>query len=157
MTKLLKNLFIIGPCIALTASLLQYTNPVQAEEKGKSPVPTEETGLLTERAAQIQTATQSIRVYRDPQTGRLGPRPAGVAPLGLTISEQRMLSRSDQGLKSRTLPRGGVAIDLQGRFRNMSIATIGSDEQAAVNCVITPDEAAAIFRAGHQSATGLAD
>lgn len=157
MTKLLKNLFIIGPSIALTASVVHYTSPVQAEEKGNSPVPTEESGLLTKRAAQMQVATQDMRVYRDPQTGRLGPRPAGVAPLGLTISEQRMLSRSDQGLKSRTLPRGGVALDLQGRFRNMSIATIGSGEQATVNCVITPSEAVAIFRAGHQSATEPTD
>jgi len=136
---------------------VHYTSPVRAEEKGNSPVPTEESGLLTERAAQIQVATQDVRVYRDPQTGRLGPLPAGVVPPGLTISEQQMLSRSDQGLKSRTLPRGGVAIDLQGRYRNMSIATIGSGEQATVNCVITPGEAVAIFRAGHQPATESTD
>jgi len=99
-----------------------------------------------------------MRVYRDPQTGRLGPPPAGVVPPGLTISEQQMLSRSEQGLKSRTLPSGGVAIDLQGRYRNMSMATIVSGEQATVSCVITPGEAMAILQADQQpAATGAAD
>jgi hypothetical protein len=96
----------------------------------------------------MPAATQGMRVYRDPQTGRLGPLPTGVVPPGLTISEQRMLSRSDQGLKSRTLPSGGVAIDLQGGYRNMSVATVGSDGQATVNCAITPAEAAAVLQAG---------
>ena len=78
-------------------------------------------------------------------------------PLGLTAAEQRMLSRSDQGLQPRTLPGGGVAVDLQGRYRNMAVATVGADGQAAVNCALTPDQAAAALQAGQQSTAGPAD
>ena len=96
-------------------------------------------------------------VYRDPQTGRLGPPPAGLVPLGLTTAEQRMLNRSDQGLQSRTLSGGGVAVDLQGRYRSMAVATVGADGQAAVNCELTPAQVAAALRAGQQAKTGSAD
>jgi hypothetical protein len=157
MKQLMKNFLMIGTGISLTALLVLHTGSIRAGEEEGSPIFSGESALLKERSAQIPVATQGMRVYRDPQTGQLGPLPAGVVPPGLTISEQRMLSRSDQGLKSRTLPSGGVAIDLQGRYRNMSVATVGSDGQATVNCAITPAEAAAVLQAGKQSATGPMD
>ena len=144
MNQLMKSFLIIVTDITLTALLVLHTGSVRAEGEEESPVSNRVSTLPTERAAQIPAATQGMRVYRDPQTGRLGPLPAGVVPPGL----QRMLSRSDKGLKSRTLPSGGVAIDLQGRYRNMSMATVGSDGQATVNCAITPAEAAAVLQAG---------
>jgi hypothetical protein len=148
MNQLMKSFLMIVTDITLTALLVLHTGSVRAEGEEESPVSNRVSTLPTERAAQIPAATQGMRVYRDPQTGRLGPLPAGVVPPGLTIPEQRMLSRSDKGLKSRTLPSGGVAIDLQGRYRNMSMATVGSDGQATVNCAITPAEAAAVLQAG---------
>jgi len=148
MQQLMKNLLMIGISITLTALLVLHAGSVRAEGKEDSPVSSGVSTLLTERPTQIPATTQGMRVYRDPQTGQLGPPPTGVVPHGLTISEQRMLSRSDQGLKSRTLPSGGVAIDLQGRYRNMAIATVGADGQTTVNCAITPAEAAAVLQAG---------
>lgn len=62
-----------------------------------------------------------------------------------------MLSRSDQGLQPRTLPGGAVAVDLQGRYRNMAVATVGANEKAAVNCMLTPEQATAALQAGAQS------
>jgi hypothetical protein len=59
-----------------------------------------------------------------------------------------MLSRSDQGLRSRILPGGGVAVNLQGRYRNMAVATVGADGKAAVNCLGSPAQAAAALQAG---------
>ena len=148
MKQLMKRFRMIVTSITLTALLMCHAGSARAEGEEDSPVSSGVSTLLTERAAQISVATQGMRVYRDPVTGRLGPLPPGVVPPGLTISEQRMLSRSDQGLKSRMLPSGGVAIDLQGRYRNMSMATVGSDGQATVNCAITPAEAAAVLQAG---------
>ena len=148
MQQLMKNFLMIGISITLTALLVLHAGSVRAEGKEDSPVSSGVSTLLTERPTQIPATTQGMRVYRDPQTGQLGPPPTGVVPHGLTISEQRMLSRSDQGLKSRTLPSGGVAIDLQGRYRNMAIATVGADGQTTVNCAITPAEAAAVLQAG---------
>jgi hypothetical protein len=148
MKQLMKSFRMIITNITLTALLVFHAGSARAEGEDDSPVSSAVSTLPTERAAQMSVATQGMRVYRDPQTGRLGPLPTGVVPPGLTISEQRMLSRSDQGLKSRMLPGGGVAIDLQGRYRNMSMATVGSDGQATVNCAITPAEVAAVLQAG---------
>lgn len=134
--------------MTLSALLVLHAGSARAEGEEDSPVSNGASTVLTERTAQMSVETQGMRVYRDPLTGRLGPLPTGVVPPGLTISEQRMLSRSDQGLKSRMLPSGGVAIDLQGRYRNMSMATVGSDGHATVNCTITPAEAAAVLQAG---------
>ena len=149
----MNNFLMTGTTITLTALLMFHTGSVRAEGEEDSPISSGVSTLLTERPA----STQGMRVYRDPLTGRLGPLPAGVTPPGLTLSEQRMLSRTDQGLKSRTLPSGGVAINLQGRYRNMSVATVGSNGQATVNCTITPAEAAAVLQAGQQSATEPVD
>jgi hypothetical protein len=157
MKQLMNNFLMTGTSITLTALLAFHTGSVRAEGEEDSPVSSGVSTVLTEKPAQIPTATQGMRVYRDPQTGRIGPLPTGIAPPGITLSEQRMLSRTDQGLKSRTVQSGGIAIDLQGRYRNMSVATVGSDGQATVNCTITPAEAAAVLQAGQQSATGPVD
>ena len=79
--------------------------------------------LLLHRKLRHRTpaVAQGLRVYRDPKTGRLGSPPPGVQPPGLSIAEQHMLNRSDQGLQSRALPGGGVAVDLQGRYRSMAV------------------------------------
>ena len=84
-------------------------------------------------------AMQSMRVYRDPETGQLGRAPA--RPLALSPEEQRMVSRSTQGLTSRFLPNGAIALDLQGRFMNLSIATRNADGTISMNCVDSPDQA----------------
>lgn len=148
MNQLTKSFLKIVINISLTALPVLHTGSVRAEGGEDSPASNEVFTLIEETAEQIPTATQGMRVYRDPQTGQLGPSPAGVVPPAMTISEQHMLSRSDQGLISRTLPSGGVAINLQGRYRNMFMATVGSDGQATVNCTITPVEAAAVVNAG---------
>lgn len=98
-----------------------------------------------------------MRVYRDPDTGRLGPPPAGVQPHGLCVAQQQMLNRSDEGLQQRTLPGRGVAVDLQGRYQSMAVATVGADGQASVNCVLTPEQAEAALHAGQQTWSRSAD
>jgi hypothetical protein len=89
-----------------------------------------------------------MRVYRDPATGQLGPPPEGIKPLGLSIAEQQMLSRSDRGLRARILPSGAVAVNLQGRFMSMAVATRDSQGKPAVSCAITPHDAEAALRSG---------
>jgi hypothetical protein len=157
MQRLKKNFLTAGASITLTTLLVLHAGPVWAGGDGDAPVSGGVPAVLSERPAQAPVDAQGMRVYRDPQTGRLGPPPPGLAPLGLTTAEQRMLSRSDQGLRPRTLPGGGVAVDLQGRYRNMAVATVGADGQAAVNCALTPAQAAAALQAGQQSVTGPAD
>ena len=41
-----------------------------------------------EISAETKTAVPHLQVYRDPQTGRFGPPPPGVAPMGQTDIER---------------------------------------------------------------------
>jgi hypothetical protein len=68
-----------------------------------------------------------------------------------------MLNRSDRGLVLRTLPGGGVIVNLQGRYRSMAVATVDSDGKTAVNCTLTPEQAAAALQAAQQARTESAD
>jgi hypothetical protein len=110
-----------------------------------------------ETAPLTPASAQGLRVYRDPKTGRLGPPPTGVQPPGLSVAEQQMLNRSDAGLQPRTLPGGGVAVDLQGRYQSMAVATVGVDGQTAVNCAVTPAQAEAALQAEQRPGTGSTD
>jgi len=109
-------------------------------------------------SAPAPVAAQGLRVYRDPQTGQIGPPPSDAAPPGLTAAERRMLNRSDQGLPPpRILPGGGVALDLRGRYRSMAVARVGPGGQSAVNCALTPAQAAAVLQGNPRAATGTAE
>ncbi len=152
MQRLKQNFLTIGSCITLAVFLVLHTGWVSAGEGKDETVACDVPAGQLETAAQSPIAAQGMRVYRDPQTGRLGPRPPGAAQRGLTTAEQHMLNRSDKGLRPRTLPGGGVAVDLQGRYRSMAVATVGADGKAAVNCTLTPAQAAAALQAGEQSA-----
>ena len=149
--RLKKNFHTAGSVTLLAAFMLLQTGWGNAGGRGADAIATELP------AGQPKTAVQGMRVYRDPQTGRLGPPPAGIPPHVLTIDEQRMLNRSDQGLRPRSLPGGGVAVNLQGRYRNMAVATVGADGQAAVNCALTPDQAETALQAGQRASTGPVD
>jgi len=88
-----------------------------------------------------QAAGQSsARVYINPQTGQVGGPPPGAQPPGLSVAEEKMLSRSDRGLQVRKLPTGAMLLDLQGRFRNMSTASLSADGEAQLHC--SEDQAA---------------
>lgn len=157
MQRLKKNFLMAGSGITLAVLLVLHAGLGRAGEDGDEVVAGDVPAGPLETAPQASVAAQGMRVYRDPQTGRLGPPPAGVAPPGLTAAERRMLSRSDQGLRPRTLPGGGVAVDLQGRYRNMAVATVSADGQSAVNCALTPVQAEAAMQTGQQAPAGPAD
>ncbi len=73
-------------------------------------------------------AAQAQRVYLDPTTGRLTDSPPpDVEVLALSPEELNSLSTSHDGLVTAPLPGGGFAIDLQGRFRHMAVATVAPD------------------------------
>jgi len=112
---------------------------------------TEQKGI----SADTKAVVPQMRVYRDPRTGRIGPPPPGVAPLELTDIERGMVNRSDQGLRPITLPGGAVAVDLQGRYRNMAVATIGIDGKPAIDCVLTSEQASlTTMHVGEQDTMG---
>lgn len=99
-----------------------------------------------------------FQVYRDPQSGHIVPPPPNAKPLQLSNDELRMLSRSDKDLPPpRALPGGGFAVDLQGRYRSMTVITSGGDGQPVVNCVDSQQQAEAILNPGKATATGSAN
>jgi hypothetical protein len=107
--------------------------------------------------ATAAVGSQGLRVYRDPRTGQLGPPPPGMKFPALSAAELRMLNRSDTGLQARLLPGGGVAVDLQGRYRNMVVTTIDARGSAAVNCAQTPAQAAVVLQRGERHLDETAD
>jgi hypothetical protein len=157
MQRMRKNFLAAGSGITLAAMLVLHTSLVRAEEGAETMVSAGMPASSQESAVQAPIAAQGMRVYRDPETGQLGPPPPGVQPPGLSVAEQRMLNRSDGGLQARTLPRGGVAVDLQGRYQNMAVANVGADGQAEVSCELTPAQAEAALRSDQQIRTGPTD
>jgi hypothetical protein len=72
----------------------------------------------------------------DPETGHLtSVPPAGVPALELSAQEIEMLSRSTEGLVLRRSANGAVTVDLGGRFRQLSVATIAADGTVQKHCV----------------------
>ena len=148
-----QGLVTAGPGLILTLSIALHPILAWADDAGQ-----------TAKDASVQrppstssspVAAQGLQIYRDPQTGQIGPPPPGARPLELSPAERRMLSHSEEGLPPpRVLPGGGVALDLQGRFRNMAVGTVGSNGQAAVGCADTPEQAAADLQADQPAAAG---
>jgi len=104
-------------------------------------------------ATETPIEANGLRVYRDPISGRLGPPPARAQPPGLSVVEQQRLNRSDRGLRARSLPNGAVAIDLQGHFMSMAVATTDAKGKPAVNCTLTPTEANAVLQSAVRTKT----
>lgn len=157
MRLLAKSFPAVGAGISLAVMLAMPAEPLRAGDNGSGTVPGNVPAEPRETLVQAPAALQGMRVYRDPQTGHFGPPPPGVQPPGLSSTELRMLSRSDRGLQPRTLPGGAVAVDLQGRYRSMAVATVGTDGQAAVNCAATPAQAAAALQPAPQAEAGSAE
>jgi hypothetical protein len=70
--------------------------------------------------------SSGMRVHIDPQTGRLSTKPSSGIPMQLSPAEVNALSTSHHGLVEALSPRqrGGVFIDLQGRFQSPLVATV---------------------------------
>lgn len=88
----------------------------------------------------------ALRVQWDPESGTFVPA-TGADKAGPDGALARSLDRSAVGLTARTHSDGGVSVDLQGRFRSLSVATTGADGIARTGCVTNPQELEA-FLAG---------
>lgn len=91
--------------------------------------PVETSGLVGSSAS---------RVYVDPVTGQIGAPPpvVGGTQRQLSPEEQSSLSTSAADLVPIPLPGpgGGVKIDLQGRFRSQTVATIDGQSKLSIQC-----------------------
>ncbi len=88
------------------------------------------------------------RAYLDPVTGRITAEPpTGVQALELGPRELEMLSRSTDGLAVRRSIGGAVTVDLGGRFRHLSVATIDTHGTLRSHCTDTVTESHATAEA----------
>ena len=87
--------------------------------------------------AQVAPAGEAgMRIYRDPETGEIGPpNPQFVPPA------ESSLSQDATGLKAVTLPDGSVMVDLQGRFQEAMIIQLDANGHPVKNCVSDPEAA----------------
>jgi hypothetical protein len=63
----------------------------------------------------------------------------------LATTVRRMTNRSLAGLKERRAPRGGLLLDLQGRFQDLALVKLDPEGDPAVGCVSSIDEANRFF------------
>jgi hypothetical protein len=125
-----------------------------ADKNRNGPMDCTVSGTRVAQTDQFPIEAKTMRVFRDSQTGDIGPPPHGVAPPPLTAAEQQMMTRSDVGLQPRTLPSGGVAVNLQGRYRNMAVATLSTNNKRSVKCVDTPAQAVSILHSAKHNIVG---
>lgn len=117
------RLILVLACAILLLPLLGFAQ----QDNGK---------LATESTDGGTPAGPAQRVYLDPTTGRLTETPPpGAEVLTLSPEELNMLSTSHEGLVERPLPGGGYAVDLKGRFRHVTVATLAPDGTVVVRDV----------------------
>jgi hypothetical protein len=92
----------------------------------------------TQAAARTAAPAEAgMWIYKDPETGTIGPRPAGAEP----ASSINPLNDSDAGLVQVQLPDGSYMVDLQGRFQDYYVLEMTPSGQRVVKCVQNPKEA----------------
>jgi hypothetical protein len=74
------------------------------------------------------------QVFVDPATGRLR-QPTPEEAQRLAEGLQEMLNDSPDGLEVIQLPDGTMLVDLQGRFENVSLATVDAGGGLSLTCV----------------------
>lgn len=98
-------------------------------------------GLLAQQsvssdAKPAETAPPSgLRAYLDPEAGRLVSKPPDVeegGALSMPVDGLEQFSTSHQGLVSEMTPDGGIMVDLRGRFRQGTLATIDESGEVRV-------------------------
>lgn len=89
-----------------------------------------------EPPAELAPGAAGIRVYLDPETGRVIDRPdePGAVPQPRGLADR--LNTYGGDLVQEPLPDGGFKVDLRGRFRSAVVATIDPvTDEVVIDCV----------------------
>jgi hypothetical protein len=90
----------------------------------------------------VKVAGQDVQI--DPQTGDIQPLTPQEAEK-LAAGLKPMLNRSTEGLTPMQHADGSKTVDLQGRFRNVTVARVNKDGSVTQSCVDNPRAAGAFF------------
>jgi hypothetical protein len=87
-----------------------------------------------------QAGPASMKVYKDPVTGKFLEAPPERIPPEMPEAEKEKTSTSSEGLEEMKVdkPGGGVMIDLKGRFQQYQNATKDADGNISIRCTPTP-------------------
>jgi len=91
-------------------------------------------GETSLRAANVFAPGQVT--YKDPFTGKLGPRPAEVPPLVLNPEQMRAFSTSGEGLNPVQSPvdKRAILLPLQGRFHHGMVVQLEEENRIHAHC-----------------------
>lgn len=90
----------------------------------------------------VKVSGQDVQI--DPQTGDIQPLTPQEAEK-LAAGLKPMLNKSTEGLIPVQHPDGSTTVDLQGRFRNVTVARVNKDGSVSQSCVNNPRAAGAFF------------
>jgi hypothetical protein len=96
----------------------------------------------------------ALRAYLDPETGRLGTRPAQASPLSLDPGTREALRRDSEGLVEVHHPDGSISMHLQGRFQSATVVRIGDDGKVMICSENVEDVNRALAESTIDEATG---
>jgi hypothetical protein len=114
--------------INLVIAFLLLAASIQAvAEKPERTGPPGQSNAVVDQSGSQGPELSRAEVTRDPTSGKIKVTPGrGIPVHALSLREQNMLNRSDEGLEATVLPSGAVAVNLRGRFQSMAAASAPS-------------------------------
>lgn len=113
--------------------LLALLAPALAAE-----TPPEEPAATAPQPAATAPQPAGLRAYIDPATGELTSTPSREQVEVLNKSLAQSLKRSDEGLETFELRRGGRGVFLAGRFQSALVVKLGPNGEFLPLCVADP-------------------
>ncbi len=99
-----------------------------------------ETGVKQAEPVLCAVGKSGMVVFIDPQTGRRTSRPLPEQSAAMAAILKAQANRSSAGLVQEAGPRGGVSVNLRGRFRTPMMARVGKDGKVVVDHFQCPPE-----------------
>lgn len=110
-----------------------FSSSAETIQKNYSDTKAKTNSTEREKAAEeisVPTGTSGMRAFKDPQTGRFTV-PQSSNALSAHALE---LNTTSEDLVEMQAPKGGIMIDLQGRFRSFMSATRNKNGNLSVSC-----------------------
>ena len=129
----LPALIALASVVLVIAAISAVSRQLNAEKPSVQPE-------NTRKYMTVKVAGQDVQV--DSQTGKLKPLSAQEAQ-ELAAGLKKMLNKSADGLTQVQNEDGSTSMDLNGRFRNVVVASETEDGKLSMSCVDNPKAAAA--------------
>lgn len=129
--RLIPTVFLSGILLAGAGIFLQASDP---KPEDKAPQKSET------KASESTAQASGYIVQLDETRGTIKDNPELSPEMKEALS--RLISTSSEGLIPITTESGAVVVDLQGRFRSATVATLSPDGKVQTQCISVPPEKA---------------